>query len=100
MCLEVKIVWILFCTVVSNMAYALIAPFLPLEFIAKGVSHGMIGVIFAIYSLSVIVWSPIVSTSLLTVATPKNIIACGILSMGTCFILFGLLDDMENLVTI
>jgi len=56
--LEAKIWWILFVTIVSNMAYALIAPFLPICLLEKGVLAGPQGMIFAIYSLAVILWSP------------------------------------------
>jgi predicted MFS family arabinose efflux permease len=42
------------------MGYALIAPFLPLEFNDKGISAGAQGAIFAIYAVGVVVWSLIV----------------------------------------
>ena len=92
-CLEVKIWWILFITIVSNMAYALIAPFLPIYLLEKGISAQYQGMIFAIYSAAVIFWSPVVST----LPYPrKSIIAFGMLGMGVCFMLFALLDSMEN----
>ena len=48
-------------TLISNTAYALVAPFLPLEFEHKGISSSMVGFIFAVYSLAVIFCSPMVS---------------------------------------
>jgi len=55
-----KVAWLLFATIVSNMGYALIAPFLPLEFNDKGITAGAQGAIFAIYAVGVVVWSLIV----------------------------------------
>lgn len=37
-------------TFVSNSAYMLIAPFLPLEFKMKGVSQDMVGIIFGTFA--------------------------------------------------
>ena len=59
--MEKGIVWILICTLISNSAYALIAPFLPLEFKEKGISTHLIGLIFAVYSVAVILVSPLVA---------------------------------------
>jgi MFS family permease len=50
--------WIMICTLISNSAYAIIAPFLPIEFADKGVEGSIVGIIFAIYSIAVIFASP------------------------------------------
>lgn len=100
--LERKLVWILICTLISNSAYALIAPFLPLEFKDKGVSGEMIGIMFAIYSVAVIVCSPFVGRTILCVGN-TNMICLGITTMGTAFILFGFipkLDEMTSILTV
>jgi MFS family permease len=81
--------YILTATLVSNSAYSLIAPFLPLDYEAKHVSPSMIGWIFAIYSLAVIICSPLISTHILHRFDCQRLISCGLLSMGLCFILFG-----------
>lgn len=85
---ERKIVWILICTLISNSAYALIAPFLPLEFKEKGVSLEMIGLMFAIYSVAVILCSPLVGKTVALVGN-TNMISMGIATMGLAFVLFG-----------
>ena len=95
MCCERKIVWILFCTLISNSAYALIAPFLPLEFKDKGISGQMIGLMFAIYSVAVILCSPLVGKAIECVGN-TNMISFGILVMGLAFICFGLIDALET----
>jgi len=47
-------------TALSNSAYAIIAPFLPFEFEKKGISQSYIGYIFSVYSLAVIITSPLI----------------------------------------
>jgi len=49
-----------FITILSNSAYALIAPFLPIELLKLGVPVSMFGYIFSMYSLAVIICSPLV----------------------------------------
>ena len=96
MCLETKIVWILFVTVVSNFGYAVIAPFLPVEYIEKGISDSIMGFIFAIYSVAVVIWSPYVSSVLIYKASKRTIIGSSMFMMGICFALFGLTDMITN----
>ena len=92
---ERKIVWILICTLISNSAYALIAPFLPLEFKEKGISGEMIGLMFAIYSIAVIICSPLVGNIIARVGN-SNMIALGVAVMGTAFFCFGLIESLEK----
>ena len=96
--MDIKIFWILFCTFVSNLAYSVIAPFLPVEFVAQGVSLTVIGLIFAVYSIAVIIWSPIVGDKILLGygVQPKNVIASGMVLMGICFGAFGMLAYIEE----
>ena len=54
------VLWILFANLVSNSAYALCAPFLPLEFERKGLAGTNVGLIFALYSVAVVIVSPLV----------------------------------------
>ena len=91
---EAKVVWILICTLISNSAYALIAPFLPLEFKEKGISGEMIGLMFAIYSVAVIVCSPLVGKTVEFVGN-TNMISLGIATMGIAFVCFGLVPNFE-----
>lgn len=93
---ERKLVWILICTLISNSAYALIAPFLPLEFKDKGISGEMIGLIFAIYSVAVIIVSPLVGKVLVCVGN-TNMISMGIATMGAAFVCFGFIEELEEI---
>ena len=97
-----KVVWILLCTLISNSAYALIAPFLPLEFKEKGISGHMIGMMFAVYSVAVIVCSPLVGKTIECIGN-ANMISSGIATMGLAFVLFGFipqLDEMAYILTV
>jgi len=47
-------------TLIGNGAYGLIAPFLPLELKAMGISMDYFGYLFSMYSLPVVVASPII----------------------------------------
>ena len=49
---------ILGASLLASSAYALIAPFFPLELEEKGISDQNIGFIFSIYSVAVILFSP------------------------------------------
>ena len=94
-----KIVWICICTLISNSAYALIAPFLPLEFKDKGVSGEMIGLMFAIYSVAVVICSPFVGKTVECVGN-TNMISLGIATMGLTFIMFGFIPELSTVAMI
>ena len=93
---DVKIVWILVCTLISNSAYALVAPFLPIVFKQKGISGQMIGLIFAIYSIAVIICSPFVGRTVEFVGN-ATMISLGIAVMGLAFVLFGFIPDLGEM---
>ena len=87
------------CTLISNSAYALIAPFLPLEFKEKGISGQMIGLMFAIYSVAVIFCSPLVGKTVQCVGN-TNMISLGIATMGLAFVCFGFIPKLDEESTI
>lgn len=93
--LDCKAQKILVATLVSNTAYALIAPFLPLEFEKKGISSSMIGFIFAIYSVAIIICSPFVSIAIPHFGAHR-LISGGLFCMGVCFVLLGFIEDMTD----
>ena len=86
---------ILGASLLASSAYALIAPFFPLELENKGVSDGNIGLIFSIYSVAVIIFSPPVGRYLESVGYTKMLIS-GLTLMGTTFICFGIIDQLTN----
>ena len=77
----------------ASSAYALIAPFFPLELEDKGVSDANIGYIFSIYSVAVIIFSPFVGRYLEVVGYSTMLIS-GLTLMGVIFICFGLIDRL------
>ena len=89
------VVSILGITALSNSAYAIIAPFLPFEFKAKEIDQTWIGYIFAIYSVAVVMCSPMVG-KMIAILGRRNLIVFGMLLMGTSFVVFGWLTELEN----
>lgn len=65
----------------SNSAYALVAPFLPIELEKKGVPLSLFGYIFSIYSVAVIIGSPLIGY-LLTKYKKRNLVRIGLFSMS------------------
>ena len=89
-CIEPTILWIFFCGLIQNTAYAMIAPFLPLKLVELNVSPLWQGIIFAIYAVAVIAFSPVVG-KLLKKFSPKTLIWFGMFLMGLCFALFAVI---------
>jgi len=75
---------------ITNSAYSSIAPFYPFEAIKKGVNPVYIGFIFAVYSLTKTLVSPIVGSVMNTVSR-KKIILFGLLVEGIAILGFGLI---------
>ena len=91
MLMDDGVILIMGTSLLASSAYALIAPFFPLELEEKGISDQNIGFIFSIYSLAVIIFSPPVGRYLEVVGYTKMLIA-GLALMGTTFIAFGIID--------
>ena len=89
------IILIICSSLLASSAYALIAPFFPLELEEKGVDEKYIGMIFSIYSIAVIIFSPPVGRCLEYVGY-SNMLLSGLTLMGIDFILFGLIGSMQS----
>lgn len=89
------VILILGASLLASSAYALIAPFFPLELEEKDISDANIGFIFSIYSLAVIIFSPPVGRYLEVIGYTKMLIS-GLTLMGTTFILFGIIDSLKS----
>jgi len=89
------VILILGASLLASSAYALIAPFFPLELEDKGISDQNIGFIFSIYSLAVIIFSPPVGRYLEVIGYTKMLIS-GLTLMGITFILFGIIDSLTS----
>lgn len=95
MALDSGIMLILGSSLLASSAYALIAPFFPLELEEKGISDASIGYVFSIYSVAMILFSPPVGGYLELVGYTRMLIS-GLALMGTCFVSFGLIDQFES----
>ena len=89
------IILILCSSLLASSAYALIAPFFPLELEEKGVDEKYIGMIFSIYSIAVIIFSPPVGRYLELVGY-TNMLIGGLALMGLDFMAFGLIGYLES----
>ena len=89
------ILLILCSSLLASSAYALIAPFFPLQLEEKGVDEKYIGMIFSIYSFAVIIFSPPVGKYLERVGYTNMLIA-GLALMGADFIAFGFIGHLES----
>ena len=81
--------------VFSNSVYALAAPFLPVVFAEKSMSGGWVGLIFAMYSISMIIVSPFIGVIVDKVGQ-TNLLALGLVAMGMSIILLGSMQEIEN----
>jgi MFS family permease len=79
----------------ANSAYAIIAPFLPFEFQRKGIDETWMGYIFSIYSVAVILCSPMVG-KMIGYLGRRNLIVFGMTMMGFSFIFFGAISSIEH----
>lgn len=79
----------------ANTAYSSIAPFYPQEATNKGVHKSAIGFIFAGYSLSMFLFSPLFST-MLTQVGRKNVLILGCFLEGLAMIGMGFFDLIDD----
>ena len=90
-----KVVWLLISTLVNSIAFALIAPFVPIELSAvHGGSLGLVGVAFSAYPLAVLLFTPLF-TKLVPLVGSTNIISVAIAMTGAIFIAYGFLFDQH-----
>mmetsp|Transcript_5071 Transcript_5071/g.3503 ORF Transcript_5071/g.3503 Transcript_5071/m.3503 type:complete len:189 (+) Transcript_5071:93-659(+) len=97
--MDKTIYFLLVCNVISNSAYGMIAPFLPQKLQSKDVDENMIGIIFSVYSASVIIMSLFVG-KVFDRFGPVYTIAYGLFQMGVAIILFGFIEPMNSPLTI
>lgn len=82
-------------TVLSNCAYALIAPFLPIELVRIGVPVELFGYIFSMYSVAVIICSPFIGY-FLTKVKRRNFVQFGLFSMSIAMFGFALASKVNT----
>ena len=82
----------------SMLSMSLIAPFFPLEASMKGMRETVYGFVFSVYALVIMIVSPI-SGKLIPIIGPKFMLISGVFVCGVANILFGLLDQINDLPT-
>jgi len=79
----------------SAVCVSLQAPFYPQEAEAKGATATEYGLVFGVFELTVFVTSPLLGKNLRKLGA-KRVFNLGILTTGTCSVLFGVLDRIPN----
>ncbi|OQV14427.1 MFS-type transporter SLC18B1 [Hypsibius exemplaris] len=79
----------------SYLCMSIMAPFFPAKVEAVGASQTVSGGVFAVYALTVFISSPIFA-KLVPVVGAKFTFVAGIFVAGSCNILFGLLEDVND----
>ena len=74
------------------------APFFPLEASQKGMRETVYGFVFSVYALVIMIVSPFVG-KLIPIIGPKFMLISGVFVAGVANILFGLLDQINDLST-
>jgi hypothetical protein len=82
----------------SMLAMSILAPFFPLEASNKGMRETVYGLVFSMYALVIMIVSPL-SGILIPIIGPKFTLLAGIFVAGVSNILFGLLDQIDDLQT-
>lgn len=75
----------------SNSGYGLVAPFLPQELKERHIRLDIYGYIFGIYSVALIVFSPLIGELLRRFRRRKLIFMIGMISMATSLVAYALL---------
>lgn len=79
----------------SVSCYSVIAPFMPLEIVKKGVDENVMGWIIGVFSLALIIVSPFMSYVIDRIGR-RNPIIYGSLMLGICFWMFTLVHQIES----
>mmetsp|Transcript_28191 Transcript_28191/g.24910 ORF Transcript_28191/g.24910 Transcript_28191/m.24910 type:complete len:127 (-) Transcript_28191:961-1341(-) len=93
---DVKIQCLVLISILSNICYSMIVPFLPIEMKKFGIEEHLFGYIFGIYALASMIGSLFVG-KLLVKFGRKIILIMGILSMGITIICFGMISYIQNI---
>ena len=93
-------IWILFSTFISNSAYSVCAPILPVKLEEKNISGAYVGLTFAMYSMGYIFWSPFVGKYLFPNVKAHNLLGWSLVIMGFTFICLGFIEHLESVAVI
>ena len=85
---EPLVIWIVLSSCVHNIAYSVIAPFLPLEFESKGIPPVYSGAVFAIFALAGLLVLPFFARVFERLGH-KNLLAVGFGATGIAIVGFG-----------
>jgi len=96
---DTKLIFVIMVGFLTNVVYTLIAPFMPLEFTAKGVDENMIGVVVGIMALARIVAS-FAAGNFIHKIQSRTGLSIGLISVGLSIQGFGMLEYLDSPTTI
>ncbi|KAG8200267.1 hypothetical protein JTE90_021918 [Oedothorax gibbosus] len=82
----------------AGSSVSLQSPFFPAEAESKGASATVYGFIFGVFQLTIFLTAPIMGR-LVTYISPKYLLNCGAVTLGTSTVLFGVLDLIDDTST-
>ena len=93
---DTRVIWLIVSSLLNSIAYALIAPFVPIELAQGGSTLGLIGLAFCTYPMAVLAFTPLfkkVIGAVPSLSSLTNIISVAIATIGAIFIAYGFLFD-------
>lgn len=93
---DTQVIWLIVSSLLNSIAYALIAPFVPIELAQGGSTLGLIGLAFCTYPIAVLAFTPLFTRlvgAVPSLSSLTNIISVAIASIGAIFIAYGFLFD-------
>jgi len=81
--------------IVSSAFYALSAPFLPTVFEEKNIQPEYVGIVFATFSIALIIFSPYVGQMIDSFGQPK-LLGFALFVMGVSNFFFGVIKPIES----
>lgn len=94
-CCSVTIIMLYLVMIISSSFYALSAPFLPPVFEEKKIRNEYVGVVFATFSIALIIFSPHVGRMIDIFGQP-NLLGFALIIMGLSNLFFGFVEGVEN----
>ena len=93
---DTRVIWLIVSSLLNSIAYALIAPFVPIELAQGGSTLGLIGLAFCTYPMALLAFTPLfkrVIGAVPSLSSLTNIISVAIATIGAIFIAYGFLFD-------
>ena len=95
-CPESLIIWIFLITTFKETAFGAVAPILSLQLTNENISEGYQSLIFSVYSLAIMIWSPLVGSVLLSRFNGKTVLMGGLFTYAAVFLGYSFIEKMSG----